>query len=468
MASTLKTPGVFVEEISTLPASVAQVATAIPAFVGYTETQPDPDDEGNIPPTRITSMVEYEAIFGGPDKRVLVELSTSTSLSENDTIDDVTTYGIEHILYYSVKMHFNNGGGACYIVSAGTYPDVNSTQISKPTLLAALALLEQEDEPTLLVVPEAIYLSAIGSWSEVVVAMMAQCAKLQDRFSVIDTYPNAVHADEISNSRTSLGTQNLKYGAVYYPRLNTTLAYEFNSTDNDLIQVKLDDGTKKTLQAAIDAGDLNVTAQEIKDFIAEQGFESTLMELPPSGAMTGVYSSVDASRGVWKAPANVSLNSVVAPSILLTNAEQEDLNVTGTGKSINAIRSFTGKGIIVWGARTLDGNSNEWRYVPVRRLFNTVEESLKKATQAVVFEPNDGNTWLRVRNMTENYLNTLWRQGAFAGAKPEDAYFVNVGLGETMTELDILEGRLIIEIGLAAVRPAEFIVLRFTHKLQES
>lgn len=153
----------------------------------------------------------------------------------------------------------------------------------------------------------------------------------------------------------------------------------------------------------------------------------------------------------------------------LTNEDQENLNVDAvSGKSVNVIRFFTGKGILVWGARTLAGNDNEWRYVSVRRFFNMVEESCKKATAQFVFEPNDANTWTKVRAMIENFLTVLWRQGALAGAKPEQAFFVKCGLGQTMTALDILEGRMIVEIGMAAVRPAEFIILRFSHKMQES
>ena len=137
------------------------------------------------------------------------------------------------------------------------------------------------------------------------------------------------------------------------------------------------------------------------------------------------------------------------------------------GKSVNAIRGFTGKGFLVWGARTLAGNDNEWRYIPVRRLFITVEESVKKATQAYVFEPNDANTWTKIKSMIENYLFQLWRNGAMLGTKPEHAYYVSVGLGKTMTNQDILEGRMIIEIGMAPVRPAEFIILRFSLKMVE-
>ena len=191
--------------------------------------------------------------------------------------------------------------------------------------------------------------------------------------------------------------------------------------------------------------------------------------LPPSAAIAGIYAKTDRERGVWKAPANVSLNSVLGPALKINDKEQEDLNIDPqAGKSINVIRSFTGKGTLVWGARTLAGNDNEWRYVSVRRLFNLIEESTKKATAFAVFEPNDATTWLKVKAMIDSYLYGLWQQGALAGATAEMAYYVNVGLGKTMTSQDVLEGRLIVDIGVAAVRPAEFIVIRFMHKLQQS
>lgn len=191
--------------------------------------------------------------------------------------------------------------------------------------------------------------------------------------------------------------------------------------------------------------------------------------LPTAGCIAGVYAQVDSDRGVWKAPANVSLSSVVGPWIKLDNNQQEDLNVdVNAGKSINALRSFTGKGTLVWGARTLAGNDNEWRYVSVRRFFNMVEKSVKLSTSWAVFEPNDSTTWIRVKAMIENYLTNLWQAGALAGATPGAAFFVNIGLGTTMSQSDILEGRMNIEIGMAVVRPAEFIVLKFSHKLQES
>lgn len=199
------------------------------------------------------------------------------------------------------------------------------------------------------------------------------------------------------------------------------------------------------------------------------GVANSMTSMPPSGAVVGVYAATDRTRGVWKAPANVGLANVVGPDTTFTASELDALNVDAvSGKSINAIRAFTGKGTLVFGARTLAGNDNEWRYISVRRFFNMVEESCKKATEPFVFEPNDANTWVRVQGMIENFLITLWRQGALQGAKPEHAFYVAVGLGKTMTALDILEGRMIVEVGMAVVRPAEFIILRFSHKMAES
>lgn len=191
--------------------------------------------------------------------------------------------------------------------------------------------------------------------------------------------------------------------------------------------------------------------------------------LPPSGAIAGVYASVDATRGVWKAPANVSLTGVTALTYNIDDPTQGRLNIDAmSGKSINAIRAFTGKGILVWGARTMDGNSNDFRYISVRRFLIMVEESVKMASMQFVFEPNDGNTWVRIRAMIENYLTNLWRLGALAGSKPEQSFYVKVGLGQTMIFDDILNGKMIIEVGLAPVRPAEFIILRFSQIQQQA
>jgi phage tail sheath protein FI len=194
-----------------------------------------------------------------------------------------------------------------------------------------------------------------------------------------------------------------------------------------------------------------------------------LNELPPSGAMAGLYTAVDNSRGVWKAPANVSVSMVNAPSVNISNDGQQTLNVdVMAGKSINVIRSFPGVGTLVWGGRTLDGNSQDWRYINVRRTLIMIEQSLKLAARAYVFEPNDANTWITVKSMFDNFLVNLWKQGALAGAAPEQAFDVQIGLGSTMTGNDILDGKMLITVKVAIVRPAEFIVITFQQQMQQS
>jgi len=194
----------------------------------------------------------------------------------------------------------------------------------------------------------------------------------------------------------------------------------------------------------------------------------TLNLLPVSAAMAGVITTIDNTKGVWKAPANVSIANVISPTLNISHEEQEDLNVPLSGKSINAIRTFTGEGIKVWGARTLDGNSLDWRYINVRRTMIMLEESVRNAARAYVFDPNDANTWVNVKSMIANFLNGIWKRGGLAGAVPDDAYSVFVGLGETMTPEDILEGIMRISVLVAIVRPAEFIEITFQQQMQKS
>ncbi|MCE5204589.1 MAG: hypothetical protein LLF80_00580 [Porphyromonadaceae bacterium] len=244
--------------------------------------------------------------------------------------------------------------------------------------------------------------------------------------------------------------------APYFTALNSKLKKLVADFYNELTASRLN--RTETLR------EVDAVYRSIYDAIRAQG-----VVLPPSGAVVGIYAMVDENRGVWKAPANVSITAVKGPSVHVTHEDQESLNIdTEAGKSVNAIRSFTGKGTLIWGARTLAGNDNEWRYIPVRRFFNMVEESVKKATAQFVFEPNDANTWVKVRAMIENFLVLQWRAGALAGAKQEHAFYVRVGLGQTMTAQDILNGYMHVEIGMAVVRPAEFIILKFSHKMQES
>jgi len=547
-----KTPGVYVEEIATLPPSVAEVATAVPAFVGYTELGPADSAEPMV--ARVATLLEYKTLFGGA--QALKFSASAPAGGAAPTVQAVAPTSA-FSLYHAVSHYFKNGGGPCYIVSVGNY----RSGPSKARFSAGLAALEKEDEPTLLVLTDAASLLAAGAYYELCGEALAQCRKLGDRFTVIDVHGG----DPVALRNNSNLSANLSYGAAYHPYLQTSLPVPYNDSDVDIVRaggssnvnvtgsvsfgapngivvsytgasgsnpgvvitfgaktrpatftvvaglLTIVDANSKTgndlltawtsfkaanptlgfdltrggdgtgVAAAADVartaiplpqppGDTLATIRNSETALynaVRAALENQRVTLPPSAAVAGIYARVDREQGVWKAPGNVGVMAVLGPVAKITDDEQDNLNVDPTaGKSINAIRAFTGKGTLVWGARTLAGNDNEWRYVSVRRLFITIEESTRKATAFAVFEPNDATTWLKVKAMIESYLYGLWERGALAGAKPEAAYFVRVGLGQTMTPQDVLEGRMIVEIGVAAVRPAEFIILRFSHKLQ--
>lgn len=471
-----KTPGVYIEEIPKLPPSIASVETAIPAFIGYTEKAQwkEANDLLNKP-WRIDSLLQYEQFFGFPDpekESLSVTFSTSGARVEVNGKADETKRS-KFLMYYSLQLFFDNGGGPCWITSVGNYESTGGEVIAQ-NLLDGLAEVAKINEVTLLLFPDAINLGSGTDYYNVYDAAIAQCVLLKDRFTVLDVYHIPDNEDQweldVQFLRDTLSgtTDDLKYAAVYFPRIYTGVNFNYKvpgdqSTDNDASIIIVGG-------AADNLADLK-SQNNAQYFQAKSALSNIEMLLPASSAIVGIYASVDNSRGVWKAPANININNAIRPEHLITHNEQEGLNVdTTAGKSINVIRKFEGRGpAIVWGARTLAGNDNEWRYISVRRFFNMVEESTKNATEQFVFEPNDRNTWIRVKSMIENYLTQQWKAGALMGTTTREAFFVKVGLGETMTELDIWEGRMIVEIGLAVVRPAEFIILRFMHKmLQES
>jgi phage tail sheath protein FI len=647
--SSIKTPGVYINEIDAFPPSVAQVATAVPAFVGFTENVPNP----NVP-TRVSSFLEFQQLYGGAPQPAGITVVLDAN---SQPTDDSTVVESKFKLYNSLQLFYANGGGECYIQSIGLYSDAPAFDAgTKAKFIAGVASLEKFDEPTLLLFPDAVNLS-VGDLGEVQKQALMQCQKLMDRFVIMDVKYDKAKTPILDNSdfRDNIGTNNLKYGAAYYPYLNCNFPQAFRLSDintalassggfkqffpndtnlkanitsfeslhadiialksssaaailanklldwtptvnaaklnanlikswglikvfakpndftnsdfttyvnADLVSVSLKPVVQKLIDfrkayeklAKTDAtpipplaltipdADYNgnwglisaitesapneydgklsnlvpvagpVPAHNEPDFVKIQAelnklhtlvintldtavnaaykyelvqennlisqmpiygsivakLSKSMNTVPPSGAMAGIYAQTDGTRGVWKAPANVSINGIIGLTRDINDFDQEPMNIHETGKSINAIRKFTGKGFLVWGARTLDGNSNDWRYINVRRLANMIEESVKKACMRYVFEPNVSQTWVNVKGMIENYLTSIWNDGALAGAKPEHAFFVAVGINQTMTAQDILEGRLIVKVGYAPSRPAEFIILEFKQMLQKS
>ncbi len=240
---------------------------------------------------------------------------------------------------------------------------------------------------------------------EVIVALVAQCENLKNRMAVIDMPKDLFKTKDLLEYREMIDSS---YAAMYHP----------------WIQV-LDRASGKS------------------DYI------------PPSGAVLGVYSRNDMTRGVHKAPANETV-FCTGLKTNYTSAEQDILNPAG----VNLIRALPGQGIRVWGARTASSNS-QFKYVNVRRLFIFVEESIKANTNWVVFEPNDVTLWQRVQMTISSFLDNMWRSGMLAGASSSEAYFVEIGTS-TMTKDDIANGRLICNIGIAPSKPAEFVIFRVT------
>ncbi len=523
MAQKLMTPGVYIEEVNAFPGSVVEVATAIPAFIGYTEKASRNGKSLKNKPTRVTSFQEYRELFGGGfNPKFKLNADNAAKSKHVFTINDVDyaiEYNKENLLYFynSIKLFYDNGGGTCYIVSVGTYKDKDSLKIDKDELLGeskdendkpvegGLLTLLKEQDPTMVVIPDAV---ALGEQCyEVYKKVLAHCSKMQNRVAILDIYDGyngrtEGERDNIEFFREKIGSEYLNYAAAYYPWIDSSVVQKDELTFKNLdSSVKLaetlpekaakiviadyvDNPVPPPADDATDADkDKYDRAVANKDRNYHLGLVATsptyvnLLEeirtyinlLPVSAAMAGIYTTVDNNRGVWKSPANISVNSVNKPAVNITHDQQEDLNVNATsGKSINAIRTFPGIGTLVWGARTLDGNSLDWKYVNVRRTMIMLEQSIKLALRSYVFEPNDANTWVTVKSMIVNFLTEKWKQGALAGSSPDDAFDVQVGLGTTMTGLDILEGKMKISVKLAIVRPAEFIVVTFEQQMQKS
>ena len=277
-----------------------------------------------------------------------------------------------------------------------------------------LSGFEVADDVTMLCVPDlmALYQAGIISMDgvkSVQLAMIAHCEQMKDRFAIIDC-PPGLKPQQMKDWRMNEAGYDTKYGAVYYP------------------WIRVVDPTGKN--------------------------DSILV--PPSGYMAGIYARSDNERGVHKAPANEVVRGAMALEMQITKGEQDILNPIG----VNCIRSFPGRGIRVWGARTLSSDAS-WRYINVRRLFNFVEKSIQMGTQWIVFEPNDADLWARIRRDITAFLSTVWGSGALFGATAAQAFYVKCDAENNPPATRDL-GQVIIEIGMAPVKPAEFVIFRIS------
>lgn len=480
--STYNTPGVYIKKISTLPPSIAPIETSIPVFIGYTDKHVDPKgrDIKNVA-YKISSVTEFEDCFGSgfPEKlevNLMQEISSEgVVLANTISIAGNAVVVPGAFLHYTIQMYFDNGGGSCFVMSIGRKPEI----LDANAFTKAVDLLSSLDKPTLMALPDVCLFSS-DKYGEIVNHALRHCANNGNRMLVLDVL-EAYRAknDNIptieSNFRRKItsDTKYLKYCGSYFPYVETDYRVDFDDTSvliaNHSVKTLNGSGTSLISHAELKGLTLDEANFKNDDLAIYHDIISKIRQtnviIPPSGAVVGAIAQNDGKRGVWKAPANINLNKVIKPSITVSNSIQDQLNVDASGKSINAIRHFTGKGNMIWGARTLAGNDNEWRYISVVRFCMFTQESIKKGTELFVFEPNDTNTWIKLKNSVENFLLTQWKTGALSGSKSEDAFFVKVGLRETMTNNDIFNGRLIIEVGMAMIRPAEFIIMKLVHKM---
>ncbi len=504
-------PGVYIREVNPFAPSIVAVETAVPAFIGYTQKAEQSGRSARLQPIRISSMVEYFEIFGGPFRHPfnLTELTGDKDKLKGEVTLGGKSYQLvlekRFYLYNSLRLFYANGGGSCYVVSVGSYDE----KVTQAALVdSGLAAVKDLVGPTMLVIPEASLLGDVCA--DVARAMLSQCLSRTDRFALLDVWgadglsPSTDIGDltrVVEKFRKGVGSANyeaLKYGAAYCPFLKTSIVDPANA--DEVNYTNFDAAARTTLLAglAAEVGDSNTKLyiQYIKLMLelksGDKGYEENRKKigqamaanlpavvkkmyavmaekigtLPPTGAMAGVYARTDNQHGVWNSPANVELVGVVGPTIKISDDLQEDLNIPISGLAVNAIRDFTGRGTVVWGARTLDGNSQAWRYVSVRRAVIWIEQSVKLALQQFVFEPNDAQTWAVVVSMIGNFLQRMWSAGTLMGATSQEAFSVQCGLGTTMVAQDILDGYMNVQIMLAMAHPADFIDLNIRQKMQ--
>lgn len=528
MAVTMKTPSVYITEAEAFSNSVVPVATAVPVFIGYTMRADYQGKSYLNTAVRIESWQDYLVFFGlmtgsppspmaemvqyAPIYHVVASQGTGDVTWGGATFDVLPDPNTVHYLHNSLKLFYQNGGGTAFIVSVGLIgsppaPSLPMTagsalvnpRVSLADLLAGLAVAAEEAEITLIVIPDGVLLEQ-ADHAILMQAMLAQCGApgaccaVGSRVALLDVHggetPDSAlwqqPGGEIDTFRASVGDSHLSYGIAYFPFLITTIVQ-----DGDINFINLGGG--KELAAVLP----NAQAEPLKTFLGQienppatnaptaQQLENALLAaseaysqlhdlvlrkintLPPSGAMAGIYTQVDNNGGVWFAPANVSLTAVTDTTLKITDLTQGPLNVDAvSGKSINAIRIKPGFGVMVWGARTLDGNSNDWRYVNVRRTMIYLEQSLTQALRFYVFHPNVNSTWSLVNSMATSFLTSQWNQGALVGSSAAAAFKVAIGLGITMTADDILNGNMILSVQVAVSHPAEFITISISQKMQ--
>jgi hypothetical protein len=403
---TYMTPGVYVEEISAGPRPIQAVGTSTAGFVGVAPKVGAHPGEA----WAVNNWTEFVREF-------VEEGSPSSQLA------------------HAVFGFFQNGGSRCYIVNIGTDQSIAGGGTSR----RGLQLLEEVDDVAIVAAPGYTDIASYES-------LLSHCEKLKDRVAILDAPESVKSIDSLTKVATSTSSSKSsrkdKEGGT--PGGGEGSAAAPSAAESSGLRPRTSDGGFGSLYFPW------ITARDVLS-------PEKLVSVPPSGHIAGIYARSDSSRGVHKAPANEIVRGALGVTYRVTHEEQGVLNQQG----VNCIRFFTRDGVRVWGARTLADSSSEWRYINVRRLFNMIEESIAQSTRWVVFEPNDRSLWKAIKRDVGAFLTMVWRDGALMGKTPEEAFFVKCD-EETNTSEVIDSGQLVILIGVAPVKPAEFVIFRIS------
>ncbi len=512
-------PGVYIEEVPSGSASLSAGATAVAAFVGFTEKAPqdDPNDPDGLKPRLVTNWTQFEALYGGfipnamlphavygyfnnggsmayivrvpntepapepsvrelsatdralgepievsskePDgqKRLAVAIEQGPESDDEDAPesfnlvvldqgDEVERYdavtiakgdrNVETVVnaaservQVATKVQIDDAAVlAAATLKPGIFPLVAPAPLPVPVKPKAFAGSETNrtginglviaDDVTMVMVPDLVTAARqddgsidLGMWKSVQTALINHCEGQANRMAILDS-PPGMSVQQMKEWRSDVAMYDSAFAAMYFP------------------WIKVDN-------PAATNGDTEIL-------------------VPPCGHMAGIWARTDDTRGVWKAPANEVIRGALDVELGITKVEQGFLNPIG----VNCIRPFGTRGIRVWGARTLSSDT-DWVYINVRRLFNMIETTILNGTQYVVFEPNDMKLWEGVKRTLSAFLRGLWRDGALFGATPEQAFFVKCD-AETNPPDSIDQGKLVVEVGIAPVKPAEFVIFRIS------
>ncbi|MCC8379906.1 phage tail sheath C-terminal domain-containing protein [Xenorhabdus sp. PB30.3] len=357
---------------------------------------------------------------------------SKTTVRIDNLVEYIRLFGDHHLMAFAVRHYFDNGGQQAFVLPLqGNMPSENITQTEAETLMAALSskavqeAISAETQITLILAPDIARLNdnviddqqiLSNLWSEVWMVLLQLSQTRSNLFVLLDA------PDEIEQAKQCLKDLSSGYrqwGAAYWPRLETT--YQVISGSKNIV-------------------------------------------LSPTAAIAALIQHTDSDVGVWKAPANIALSQVIRPvKSYLQGSELFNSN----GTSLNVIRTFPGKGIRVWGCRTLENTDNTpWRYLQTRRLVSYVIAHLAKLARMYIFEPNNELTWMKCKGQSYNWLRQLWLQGGLYGSREDEAFTVLLGVNETMTEEDIRAGKMIMKVALAVLSPAEFIEISLVFDTQ--